>query len=215
VSHLRDRVPGFVDGQLPHDVRDRVVAHLAGCPQCRAEVEAERVVKGRLAAMPSLAVPADLTSRLLQLAEPGGPLPPPRRPVGPAPRVAAVRSPSRAATAPGRPVARSPLPSYGRSLVALRRPRVPYLAVGGVGAMALALGAALLAGERNESGPAVVPAVDRFAVEHASTMGELPLLDPAAAVQAHFGGVPVPGAPPAGYGGYAVSGLYLGEVPPR
>jgi anti-sigma factor RsiW len=219
MSHLGDRVPAFVDGQVPHDVRDRILGHLAGCAECRAAVDTERVLKARLAALSGPAVPDDLTRRLLRLAEPGGPLPPRRRPVGPAPRVAAVPSPGRAAAAPGRPpgvVARRPLPAAGRGLV-LRRPRMPYLAAAGsVGAMALALGAALLAGEPDEQGPALVPAVDRFAVEHASTVGGLPLLDPAMAVQLHFGGQPAQSATTrSGHIGSAVAGLYLGEVPPR
>jgi anti-sigma factor RsiW len=220
MSHLGDRVPAFVDGQLPHSVRDRVLAHLAGCPACRAAVDAERAVKARLAGLAAPAVSDDLTRKLLALAEPGGPLPPRRRPVGPEPRVSAVPSPGRAgaAAAPGRPPgtgARRPLSTPMRALVP-RRPRMPYLAAGSVGAMALALGAALLAGDPDEQGPALVPAVDRFATEHASTVGELPLLDPGMLAQLHFGGQPAQRTTTqVGYGGSGVTGLFLGEVPPR
>ncbi|SRR6266498_169070 len=40
-----------VDGELSHDERDRLYAHLAGCPECRAEAAALRVLKRRLEAL--------------------------------------------------------------------------------------------------------------------------------------------------------------------
>lgn len=43
--HLGDRLSGFVDGELDHDARDRVQAHLATCSDCLAEAEDERAVK--------------------------------------------------------------------------------------------------------------------------------------------------------------------------
>jgi hypothetical protein len=47
--HLGDRLAGFVDGELGHDARERVQAHLATCPRCLAEAEDERSVKQLLA----------------------------------------------------------------------------------------------------------------------------------------------------------------------
>ena len=218
MTHLGDRVAAFVDGQLPPDVRDRVLAHLAGCAECRAAVDAERAVKTRLAALAAPGVPDELTRRLLQLADPGGPLPPRRRLIGRAAQVSTLPVPGRPVTrAPGRPpetMARRPLSTRARALV-LRRPTMPYVAAGSVGAMALALGAALFAGDTDQPGPALVPAVDRFAAEHASTVGGLPLLDPATAVHLQPVGQSAQQLNRPGAAGSAVTGFYLGEVPRR
>ncbi|MFD5082875.1 zf-HC2 domain-containing protein [Kitasatospora sp. NPDC058406] len=43
--HLGERLSSFVDGELGHDSRDRVQAHLATCPQCLAEADEGRAVK--------------------------------------------------------------------------------------------------------------------------------------------------------------------------
>ncbi|WP_377269542.1 anti-sigma factor family protein [Peterkaempfera sp. SMS 1(5)a] len=47
--HLGERLAGFVDGELDHDLRDRVQVHLATCPDCLAEAEEARSVKQLLA----------------------------------------------------------------------------------------------------------------------------------------------------------------------
>ncbi|MFF8842808.1 zf-HC2 domain-containing protein [Streptomyces sp. NPDC015127] len=44
-QHLGDRLAALVDGELKHDVRDRVLAHLATCPKCKAEADAQRRLK--------------------------------------------------------------------------------------------------------------------------------------------------------------------------
>ncbi|MFF7334299.1 zf-HC2 domain-containing protein [Streptomyces sp. NPDC008150] len=44
-QHLGDRLSALVDGELGHDSRDRVLAHVATCPKCRAEVDAQRRLK--------------------------------------------------------------------------------------------------------------------------------------------------------------------------
>ncbi|MER7753521.1 zf-HC2 domain-containing protein [Kitasatospora sp. NPDC097643] len=43
--HLGERLSAFVDGELGHDSRERVQAHLATCPQCLAEADEGRAVK--------------------------------------------------------------------------------------------------------------------------------------------------------------------------
>ncbi|MEV7771619.1 zf-HC2 domain-containing protein [Kitasatospora sp. NPDC086791] len=43
--HLGDRLSAFLDGELGHDSRERVQAHLATCPQCLAEADEGRSVK--------------------------------------------------------------------------------------------------------------------------------------------------------------------------
>ncbi|MDG4862139.1 zf-HC2 domain-containing protein, partial [Streptomyces sp. T-3] len=44
-QHLGDRLAALVDGELGHDTRDRVLAHLATCPKCKAEADAQRSLK--------------------------------------------------------------------------------------------------------------------------------------------------------------------------
>ncbi|MFB7123921.1 zf-HC2 domain-containing protein [Kitasatospora sp. NPDC056273] len=46
--HLGERLSAFLDGELGHDSRDRVQAHLATCPHCLAEVDEARAVKHML-----------------------------------------------------------------------------------------------------------------------------------------------------------------------
>ncbi|WP_207933669.1 zf-HC2 domain-containing protein, partial [Actinomadura sp. GC306] len=48
MSCLGERLTALVDGELGHEERDRVLAHLAGCAQCRDEVTSLRLLKGRL-----------------------------------------------------------------------------------------------------------------------------------------------------------------------
>ncbi|CAL9550720.1 anti-sigma factor family protein [Streptomyces sp. enrichment culture] len=43
--HLGDRLAALVDGELGHDTRERVLAHVATCPKCKAEVDAQRRLK--------------------------------------------------------------------------------------------------------------------------------------------------------------------------
>ncbi|MFI9390745.1 anti-sigma factor family protein [Streptomyces bauhiniae] len=44
-QHLGDRLSALVDGELGHESRDRVLAHLATCCRCRAEADAQRRLK--------------------------------------------------------------------------------------------------------------------------------------------------------------------------
>ncbi|TGN81485.1 zf-HC2 domain-containing protein [Streptomyces bauhiniae] len=44
-QHLGDRLSALVDGELGHESRDRVLAHLATCCRCRAEADAQRQLK--------------------------------------------------------------------------------------------------------------------------------------------------------------------------
>ncbi|MFM9446251.1 anti-sigma factor family protein [Streptomyces acidiscabies] len=45
-QHLGDRLSALVDGELGHDARERVLAHVATCAQCKTEVDAQRRLKG-------------------------------------------------------------------------------------------------------------------------------------------------------------------------
>ncbi|MFE7121490.1 anti-sigma factor family protein, partial [Streptomyces sp. NPDC057654] len=44
-QHLGDRLAALVDGELGHDSRERVLAHLATCGKCKAEADAQRRLK--------------------------------------------------------------------------------------------------------------------------------------------------------------------------
>ncbi|MFF2013011.1 zf-HC2 domain-containing protein [Streptomyces sp. NPDC058195] len=44
-QHLGDRLAALVDGELKHDARERVLAHLATCAKCKAEAAAQRRLK--------------------------------------------------------------------------------------------------------------------------------------------------------------------------
>ncbi|KAF4410414.1 MULTISPECIES: anti-sigma factor [Streptomyces] len=44
-QHLGDRLAALVDGELGHDTRERVLAHLATCCKCKAEADAQRRLK--------------------------------------------------------------------------------------------------------------------------------------------------------------------------
>jgi hypothetical protein len=44
-QHLGDRLAALIDGELGHECRERVLAHLATCHSCKAEADAQRRVK--------------------------------------------------------------------------------------------------------------------------------------------------------------------------
>ncbi len=73
MSHLGDRLSAFVDGELGHDERDRLLVHLAACRDCRAEAAALRALKRRVGALGDAVIDARLLALLLELAEPGEP----------------------------------------------------------------------------------------------------------------------------------------------
>ena len=63
--HLGERLSAFVDGELGHDSRDRVQAHLATCRQCLAEADEGRAVKHLLTHTGTPAPSSALMARLL------------------------------------------------------------------------------------------------------------------------------------------------------
>ncbi|MFE6689501.1 zf-HC2 domain-containing protein [Streptomyces sp. NPDC057743] len=74
-QHLGDRLAALVDGELGHDARERVLAHLATCGKCKAEADAQRRLKNVFAQALSPGPSEGLLARLQQLpgGEPGGP----------------------------------------------------------------------------------------------------------------------------------------------
>ncbi|WP_066947348.1 anti-sigma factor family protein [Streptomyces lushanensis] len=69
-QHLGDRLAALVDGELDHDARERVLAHLATCAKCKAEADAQRRLKSVFAETAPPAPSAGLLARLQGL--PGG-----------------------------------------------------------------------------------------------------------------------------------------------
>jgi anti-sigma factor RsiW len=197
MSHLGDRLSALVDGELGGAERDRAHAHLAACEPCRAEAAELRALKQKLRGlMDGAPSEAAMTSRLIAMTGPGGPMPPRRRLL----RVVPGRRPASGpvASRPGSGLRSStPWPSPRR-----RR----YLVLGTV-SLVVGLGtAAFTAGGGGDAapGPRVTPSVEMYSVEHAITTGEVPFPAPAAesssAVPSSVGppsaGPSSPGSPP-------------------
>lgn len=70
-AHLGDRLAALVDGELKHDARDRVLAHLATCAKCKAEADAQRRLKSAFAMSAAPPPSEGFLARLQGL--PGGP----------------------------------------------------------------------------------------------------------------------------------------------
>ena len=59
MRHLGERISALVDGELSHGERERALAHLTFCADCRAEVESVRALKNRLRSIEGPSTPAD------------------------------------------------------------------------------------------------------------------------------------------------------------
>jgi anti-sigma factor RsiW len=178
MSHLDDKLAAYVDGELGHEARERVLAHLAECAECREEAEEQRRIKQLLGRVQQPGPSGDLMARLLALGDPDQDQPPPPaagerftfptagRPAG------ATRSRARA-TGPraGRP---GNMPERVRPPV--NRRRLTFAAAGAFSMMAVALSSAFVPGgtsDGNEGRPAA-PAVERYLTEQAATTTPLP-----------------------------------------
>ena len=164
MSHLGDRLSALVDGELSGAELDRAHAHLAGCEQCRTEAADLRALKRTLRALTDGApAEAAMTSRLIAMTGPGGPLPPRRRLL----RVIPARRP-----APG------PASSRPGARPGSRRRR--YLVLGTV-SLVVGLGAAAFTvggGPDTAPGPRITPPVEMYSIEHAITTGQVPYPGP-------------------------------------
>lgn len=196
MSHLEDRLSAFVDGELGHGERDRVLSHLTRCAECRSEAHTLRTLKQRLRTLGAPGPTTDFLDRLSGISvdapeEPPWPpldrsagfgtAPPPGsgRPLGTAPPAPDHRgAPQRG----GRTASRSRL-GWGRA----------RYAVVGASVVAVTLGAAFLGGEDTAEAPVVTPALTDYAVEHTVVSTQVPLADPAA--------VPAVAQPPSSGGG--------------
>ena len=70
MSHLGQRISALIDGELSDSERDRVLAHIAGCDECREEAVALRALKQRMHSLGEAMVDAALTGRLMAMAMP-------------------------------------------------------------------------------------------------------------------------------------------------
>ncbi|MFF4995850.1 anti-sigma factor family protein [Streptomyces sp. NPDC000656] len=84
-QHLGDRLAALVDGELSHDARERVLAHLATCARCKAEADAQRRLKNMFVESAPPPLSAGLLARLQGLpgGGPDGPSGPPSGPLAP------------------------------------------------------------------------------------------------------------------------------------
>ncbi|MEV2244072.1 zf-HC2 domain-containing protein [Streptomyces sp. NPDC049970] len=72
-QHLGDRLAALVDGELKHDARERVLAHLATCTRCKAEADVQRRLKSAFATSAAPSPSEGFLARLQGLpAGPGG-----------------------------------------------------------------------------------------------------------------------------------------------
>ena len=66
--HLGERLSALIDGELSDTQRERVLAHLAGCEDCRREAAALRLLKRRMHTLGDAAAQEDSSGQ----AQPGG-----------------------------------------------------------------------------------------------------------------------------------------------
>lgn len=186
MAHLGERVTALVDGQLPAEAAERAYAHLACCRACRDLVEAERLAKGRLAALRGPAPAPELFGRLLALGGPTGPLTPRTGHVPGSPRPAVLAPPTvpgAGRPAPGRPTARAvsrrPGPAAprgsGPGRPSHRRVRLAVVVAGTL--VVVGAGVTGLSRSTGGSAPTVVPPVDTFVVDHARSTEDFPFAD--------------------------------------
>lgn len=69
-AHLGPAASAFLDGALDHGRRDEVLAHLAHCATCRAELDVQRGLRVAMRQLPGPSLPGSLAERLLAVARP-------------------------------------------------------------------------------------------------------------------------------------------------
>ena len=148
-QHLGELAAALVDGELDHDARDRALAHIALCTECREEVEAQRRLKEKVARLPAPPIPQRLTEALEAV------------PV----------------TANRRQLHRAHIFRRARHWTPQHHGVARRVSTGVSTAVAAGIAVAIVIGGPRSSGPTVQPPVQRFTVEHVVTTGEVPLTD--------------------------------------
>ncbi|MFN8075953.1 MAG: zf-HC2 domain-containing protein [Kineosporiaceae bacterium] len=190
MTHLGERVCDLVDGQLSPAEAEDAAAHLAGCPACRHEVDAARLLKQRLAGLAGPEPTGDFLSRLVGMGGPAGPLPPAPTPMPQGWRpVTAAMPPRMSLVGQRRPAVLAPVAAW--------RPPSRGLAMT-VGALSLAsVGVFAVAGAAG--GPEPVPAPGRTVVPVANLVVPAGLRSPEPTptddLATSAGQVPVPATP--------------------
>ncbi|MFJ4778559.1 zf-HC2 domain-containing protein [Streptomyces sp. NPDC088762] len=143
-QHLGDRLAALVDGELDHDARERVLAHLATCAKCKAEADAQRRLKTMFVESAPPPLSEGLLARLQGLPG-GGPDGPsgPAGPAGPRGRQGSAGADPFASFAYGLPAATPRQEGFRIHEVGRPRRRFAFVAAGAVSLAALALGGAL------------------------------------------------------------------------
>jgi len=72
-QHLGDRLSALVDGELDHEARERVLAHLATCAKCKSEADEQRRLKNVFAEAAPPPPSESFLARLQGLPAGGGP----------------------------------------------------------------------------------------------------------------------------------------------
>jgi anti-sigma factor RsiW len=183
LQHPLDKLSAVVDGALDHDSRDKVLSHLVGCDTCRAEVDAQRRLKARIAALESPEPPTDLMQRLMGVSSFS---PEPREEIRPVLTPAVSLFPQRSAF----PAARTGATRPGAPRTTRSRRRTGVLgAAGSAAAVASLLGTAFVVGDpsRQEQPPTLQPPVASFSSDHANTTSEAPFTDPVALLNSYNG----------------------------
>ncbi|TDD13372.1 zf-HC2 domain-containing protein [Kribbella turkmenica] len=183
LQHPLDKLSAVVDGALDHDSRDKVLSHLVGCDSCRAQVDAQRRLKARMAALETPEPSTDLMQRLMGVSSFS---PEPREEVRPVLTPAMSLFPQRSAF----PAARTGATRPGAPRTTRSRRRTGVLgAAGSAAAVASLLGTAFVVGDpsRQEQPPALQPPVASFSSDHASTTGGAPFADPMAVLNSYNG----------------------------
>ncbi|MFB7181849.1 zf-HC2 domain-containing protein [Streptomyces sp. NPDC056257] len=139
-QHLGDRLAALVDGELKHDARERVLAHLATCAKCKAEADAQRRLKTMFVESAPPPLSAGLLARLQGL--PGGAPDGSSGPLGGPPGPTAA-DPFDAFAYGLPPAARPQQQGFRIHEVGRPRRRFAFVAAGAVSLAALALGGAL------------------------------------------------------------------------
>lgn len=176
MSCLGPRLAELADGRLDPIAADRALVHVAGCPSCRRELDAQRRIHRLLSGSPT---PEPSQSFLARLAA--------------APAEATAPSDDHAPT--DRPRGRRDSAGPGRP--ARRRRRV-VVAAGGLAAVAAAFtwGGSALAIISPPGPPSltpIVPAVDSYTAEHAASTDLLPLTAPGSSIMlVSYGSARVP-----------------------
>jgi anti-sigma factor RsiW len=183
LQHPMDKLSAVVDGALDHDSRDKVLSHLVSCDACRAEVDAQRRLKARMAALDVPDPSTDLMQRLMGVSSFSTE---PREEVRPVLTPAVSLFPQRSAFPAGRTGGTRP----GAPRTTRSRRRTGVLgAAGSAAAVASLLGTAFVVGDpaRSEQPPALQPPVASFSSDHASATVGSPFSDPVALLNSYNG----------------------------